>query len=64
MLTIKRDAQGFEVRATDPGSGWRGYRIKAKTLDELHQTLDHYYRGHGNVEHTDCPLCRLVAVSK
>jgi len=47
-----------------PGSGSRGFTARAESIEEIHTAIDHYLKGHGNVERPDCPLCRLATVSR
>lgn len=62
MLTITRAGAGYSVKISEPGTGWRGYRVYAATVREIRETIDHYY---GNeVRHwgkrRNCPLCRSM----
>lgn len=65
MLKISQSGNGFEVAISEPGTGWRGYKVYASDVPEVHNALDHYYaNGVNRTKHTndaveDCPLCRL-----
>jgi hypothetical protein len=65
MITIRPVYNEFKITFSNPGSGWRGYSVMARNLDEVHMAIDHYHRMSTlvKVEHQGknekCPLCRL-----
>jgi len=60
MITIRPVYNEFKITFSNPGSGWRGYSVMARNVNEIHKTIDHYHRtnNHGILD-TDCPLCRM-----
>lgn len=67
MLTISPEGNAQIVKATNPGTGWRGWKIKCHSIAEVHEVIDHYFRpdnapkGHGTAKRKGCPLCRQEA---
>ena len=67
MLSISHRDNGFRVKISEPGTGWRGFSIQASNVKEVHECLDHYYRERNGRQHCDCrrkkvcPLCRKMA---
>jgi hypothetical protein len=57
MLKIQRHGTGFKVSISEPGTGMRGYSVQARKLEQVHETIDHYY-GDPHALGT-CPLCEL-----
>ncbi len=72
MITISRKGTGFAVKVSEPGTGWRGYTVQARNLNEAIKATRHYYgssasnddpenyRAHINDDDPDCPLCRKL----
>ena len=66
MLTITSDGNGYKVKASAPGMGWRGFSVKARDLAEVHLAVTHYYgtgdtgadAHHCNSGVDNCPMCR------
>lgn len=57
MITIRPVYNDYKMLFSNPGSGWRGFSVMAKSIDEVHAAIDHHHnRKH---DHTKCPLCRL-----
>jgi hypothetical protein len=67
MLSISRHGNGFRVKISEPGTGWRGFSVQARDRKEVHECVDHYYshrnaRQHcGNQRKKVCPFCRKAA---
>jgi hypothetical protein len=61
MLKIEQNGYSFAVHVSEPGTGWRGYKVEAEDLDELHNAIDHYFRGMHRKPGEPCPLCREQA---
>lgn len=67
MLTIRhsiKTGNGFTIRASDPGSGLRGWSVEARDLDEVLAAVAHYHGRHGTrgcEAFAGCPLCRKRA---
>ena len=64
MLTITRDGNGYKVAASAPGTGWRGFSVHAKNIEEIGECVEHFYRPsgaaglpHSNSAVPDCPMC-------
>ncbi len=61
MLTISRWGDGFKVLLSNPGTGQRGFSVKARSLEEVHVAIDHYHMENKLCVHEgnpDCPICR------
>ena len=64
MVKIERHGNGYKVKFSEPGTGWRGFSTIAQDLDEVKVSLDHYVGGSPkSVSHAldsveSCPLCR------
>jgi hypothetical protein len=60
MITIERDGNGFKMKFSAPGTGWRGFSAHARSVEEIHVAINHYYGIDGHIAGTrdDCPLCR------
>lgn len=67
MITVRRFGTGFKLSFTSGKDATaireqaeqRGLTVKAKSVDEIHLAIDHYYQ-HGGVKMTlSCPLCRV-----
>ena len=61
MITISHQGNGYNVKVSWPGTGQRGYNVHARTVDALHEVIDHYYmhNGHSLREPVEtCPLCQ------
>lgn len=62
MITISPKYNEHKVAFSNPGSGWRGYSVMAKSLEEVHLAIDHYHNQRGKRHpKSKCPLCRLMA---
>ena len=59
MITIDREYNQFKVKVSNPVSGWRGFSVYAKTIEQLHEVINHCYGvGHGCDPVDNCPLCQ------
>ena len=64
MVKIERYGNGYKVKFSEPGTGWRGFSTTAQNLNEVNIALDHYMGGtpkavsHALDSVEDCPLCR------
>ncbi len=64
MVQIKPEGNGFQMNFSEPGTGTRGFAVKAENLTEVHSAINHYMggkEGHSHAPQTDCPLCRKMA---
>ena len=47
---------------SNPGSGWRGYSVQARSVDEVKTAIDHHLGNYLGNKHSgamkSCPLCR------
>lgn len=60
MITITHDGSGgFQMKFSAPGTGWRGYAVKARTVKEVQVAVEHYLQAHGG-RRVNCPLCRRM----
>lgn len=64
-ITISHENEGFRMKISEPGFG-RGFKVFARNVDEMKQTLEHYYCSNDrNPNHyngkgvPECPLCRM-----
>lgn len=56
MITISPVYDKFKFKASDPGSGRRGWSVMLPDLDAVHIALDHYHgRKH---DRSKCELCK------
>lgn len=56
MITISPSNNRYKMKFSNPGSGWRGYSVEARSIDEVHTLLDHHYaRPH---DQANCQFCK------
>ena len=60
MITVKRRYNDFSVKISKPGTGWRGYSVVARSVQEVNLATEHYFDGKHNGMFPDCPLCRKM----
>jgi len=65
MLTISRHGNGFKIKVSAPGMGWRSYSVYVADLRDVHNAVSHYYQEGGTVANHQlhpipsvCPFCR------
>jgi len=65
MITITPEGNGHKVLLSHPGTNTRGVSFHAKSIDEVHEAIDHYHahgehkRDHANNRRREtCPICR------
>jgi hypothetical protein len=59
MVTIENYNNGYRLKFSNPGTGTRGFSVKAADLTEVKIALDHYYDKPTHAA-SNCPLCREV----
>lgn len=67
MIQIAASGGGYEMKVSAPGAGWRGFKVHARSVWEVHEAIDHHLvaataearQQHTNSERENCPLCRL-----
>lgn len=76
MITIRNApyGNGFMLKFSEPGTGWRGWSVKAANSGEIKLAIDHYNRvstlseamrdKHSRDEVKNCPLCRVSRLKK
>ncbi len=68
MIQIAASGNGFEMKFSAPGTGWRGFKVHAQSVQEVHEAIDHHFvaaigavrEQHTTSERENCPLCRLA----
>jgi len=56
VITIAPVYNDYKMKFSYPGTGTRGFSVLAKSIEEVHTAIDHYYmRPHDKAK---CPLCR------
>ena len=63
MIIIEKDYNSpnrYVVKAKEPGTGWRGWKVIANNLEEVNGAIEHYYAIHGHLDdiHPACAICR------
>lgn len=65
MITIEPNGDGYTMKFSGgKGSGLRGYTVEARSIEEVHEAINHFERKgprvqqHINNEIGHCPLCR------
>ena len=70
MIRITRAGNGYKMTFSPGIPGQRGWSVKARTLGEVHEAIDHYlgsadskerYEHSGEARQATCPLCRKVS---
>lgn len=69
MLTITREQgtsgrEEFDLKVSEPGTGWRSYHVRAEDLKTATLFVDHYFAGHGPDRVRHCPGCRTSVRGK
>lgn len=76
MITIRNEpfGNGFILKFSEPGTGWRGWEVRAANSREIKLAVDHYNRvstcspenreKHSQFMVRDCPLCRMERLQK
>jgi hypothetical protein len=68
MIQITASGGGYDMKLSAPGTGWRCFKVHARSVQEVHEAIDHHLlaatgearQQHANSEREDCPLCRLA----
>jgi hypothetical protein len=68
MIQITASGSGYEFKFSAPGTGWRSFKVHARSVQEVHEAIDHHLvaatgearQQHTNSERENCPLCRLA----
>jgi len=60
MITIEREGNGFGLKFS--WQGHRGFKSRARSVQELHNALSHHFGELPCREHSECPLCRDIEV--
>lgn len=59
MMNVELRGNGYKMRFSNPGTGWRGFSVQAGSVEEVQTAVEHYYRGHA-ASVPGCPLCRTI----
>ena len=68
MIQIAASGGGYDLKFSAPGTGWRGIKVHARNVQEIHEAIDHHLvaateearQQHTNSQRENCPLCRLA----